>query len=103
VIVNEPLSVELGNAQAVLFMVRLKLLVPRDPSACTVKFVMKAKSFANVVFDSVADHMPLILPVACELDPQPERIMLTLNKTTATVFLMGENSSRFSRTAKWHL
>jgi len=37
--VNEPLSVVEGNEQGVLFRVRLKLVVPSDPSAFTVNVV----------------------------------------------------------------
>jgi hypothetical protein len=37
--VKEPLSVVAGKEQGVLFKVRLKLVVPRDPSAFTVNVV----------------------------------------------------------------
>jgi|ERR1035441_4378960 hypothetical protein len=91
--VNEPVSVELEKLQGLLFNVRLKLVVPRDPSAFTVSFVIKAKLLANVEFDSVADHVPLILPVEGELEPQPEKIRLSPNNITAAVFFMGVISS----------
>jgi len=79
-------------------MVRLKLVVPREPSAFTVNFVIKANVFANVEFDSVADHMPLILPAAWEFDPQAEKIRHMPNNTIAAVLFMGCSSSPFSGT-----
>jgi hypothetical protein len=99
-IVNEPLSVVAGNEQGVLFTVRLKLVVPRDPSAFTVNVVWKAKVLA-VAFESVADQMPLILPVACEFAPQPEkiRIMAISTTSTAVIFFMGEYSCAGSDSA----
>ncbi len=45
--VNEPLSVVAGKLQGVLFNVKLKLVVPSDPSALTVKFVIKMNVLAN--------------------------------------------------------
>jgi hypothetical protein len=77
-----------------LFRARLKLVVPSDPSAFTVKCVVKTKMLANEgwEFDSVADHVPLILPAACEFDPQPVRIRPVPNHNTAAIFFMRESS-----------
>jgi len=48
-----------------------------------------------VEFESVADHMPLIFPVAWE-PAHPDRIRLTPNNATAVSFFMGDCSSAFS-------
>jgi hypothetical protein len=47
-----------------------------------------------VEFDSVAVHMPLILPVAWEV-AHPDKIRLMPNNTTAVIFFMGDRSSAF--------
>jgi hypothetical protein len=49
---------------------------------------MKTKSLASVEFDSVADHVPSILPVACDPDPQPERIKPILKNTISMSFFI---------------
>src|SRR5580692_328297 len=100
--VNEPLSVGVGKVQGVLFKVRLKLVVPREPSAFTVNVVWKVKVLA-VAVERVAFQMPLILPVACELAPQLVKIRVIAINSTAVSFFMGEGScagTYFWRTRK---
>jgi hypothetical protein len=54
-----------------------------------------------VAFESVADQMPLILPVACEFDPQLEkiRVMAINGISTVVIFFMGERSCAVSYSA----
>ena len=99
--VNDPLSVELGNEQGELSKVRVKLVVPKDPSAFTVKCVIKANVLTDDEFDRAADHVPLILAFELEFDPQPEKISVMPNNTAATSLLM--SYSFFSRTPKRHV
>ena len=91
--VNEPLSVVVVKSHGVLSSEILKLVDPRVPSAFTVKCVIKMNSLASVEFDSVADHVPLILPVACDPDPHPERIRPILNNAIVMIFLIRGNTS----------
>jgi hypothetical protein len=90
--VNAPLSVELGNEQGELSKVRVKLVVPNDPSAFTVKCVIKANVLTDDEFDRAADHVPLILAFELEFDPQPEKISVMPNNTPVTSFLMNNSS-----------
>jgi len=91
--VNEPLSVVVVKSHGVLSSVRLKLVVPNESSAFTVKCVIKMKSLANVEFDSVADHVPSMLPVACDPDPHPARIKPILNNAIVMNLVIRENTS----------
>jgi hypothetical protein len=88
--VSVPLSVELENVQGELSKVRLKLVVPKDPSAFTVKCVINANVLTDHELDSAADHVPLILAfVVLEFDPQPETMRVTPNNaTTAALFMV---------------
>jgi hypothetical protein len=91
--VNEPLSVELLNEQGELSKVRVKLVVPNDPSAFTVKCVIKANVLTDDEFDRAADHVPLILAfVVVEFDPQPEKMGVMPNNPTVTSLLMSDSS-----------
>ncbi len=101
--VNEPLSVELLNEQGELSKVRVKLVVPKDPSAFTIKCVIKANVLTDDEFDRAADHVPFILAFELELefDPQPEKISVMPSKTTVTTLLMSDSSFFQDPEAEW--
>lgn len=99
--VNDPLSVELGNEQGELSKVRVKLVVPKDPSEFTVKCVIKAKVLTDDEFDRAADHVPLILAFELEFDPHPDKISVMPNNAAVTSLVMSYSS--FSQAPKRHV
>jgi hypothetical protein len=99
--VNDPLSVELGNEQGELSKVRVKLVVPKDPSEFTVKCVMKAKVLTDDEFDRAADHVPLIFAFELGFDPHPDKISVMPNNAAVTSLLMSYGS--FSQAPKRHV
>jgi hypothetical protein len=85
--VNEPVSVTVGKVQAVLFTVKLMLLVPSDPSLLTVRFVTNANASVPELF-KVAFQVPLILPATFEFDPHPESTRIAASDMTAAVLFI---------------
>jgi hypothetical protein len=92
--VNEPVSVTVGKVQAVLFTVKLMLLVPSDPSLLTVRFVTNENVSVPELF-KVAFQVPLILPATFEFDPHPESARLAASNMTAAILFIKKPS--FSR------
>lgn len=88
-IVNDPLSVVDGKVQELLLLVSTKFVVPSDPPAFTVSTVVKVNMLVPELF-KVAAQFPLMLPVACEFEPQPASTIPTASTTATPSLFMKE-------------